>query len=97
MLKVRAGLPQQVSGQEDLRGDGHHGQHGGHPDELVQRVQAARGAACGGHQDPAGHGLNSEQWAGAGGGPGPGCGPGPGAGGGSQRQQTSGVLMQRKI
>ena len=61
-FQVRAGVLQQVSGQEDLRGDG------GHPDELRQRVQAARGAACGGHQDPAGHGVNSEQWAGGWGG-----------------------------
>ena len=76
-----------MSGQEDLRGDGDHGQHRGHPDELVQRVQAARGAEGRAHQDPAGHGVNSEQWAGpgtgAGGGACPGCGPGPGAGGGS--------------
>ena len=60
-----------------LQGDGDHGQHGGHPDELVQRVQAARGAPCGGHQDPAGHGLNSEQWAVAGRGRTRGCCWGP--------------------
>ena len=67
-FQVRAGVLQQVSGQEDLRGDGDHGQHGGHPDELVQRVQAARGAEGRAHQDPAGHGVNSEQWAGGWGG-----------------------------
>ena len=49
-----------------------HGQHRGHTDELVQRVQAARGTEGRAHQDPAGHRVNNEQWAG----------PGTGAGAG---------------